>query len=55
MDEFQGGPDGMSITKMNESVTFLVSFFSRNNYHIRVKTILSFLLLTLSNFCFLSN
>ena len=52
---------GMSITKMNVSVTFHMSFFSRNHYYIRVKNILPFLLLTLSNFfclikyCFSNN
>ena len=60
MDEFQGGLDGDDFYRNELSLTFHVSFFSRNHY-IRVKTILPFLLLTRSNFfclieyCFSNN
>ena len=61
MNEFQGGPDGDDFYRNELSVTFHMSFFSRNYYYIRVKTILPSLLLTRSNFfclieyCFSNN
>ena len=50
MDEFQQAPDGDGYHRIERKCNALCVFFSRSHYYIRVKTILPFLLLTLSTF-----